>query len=115
MHNEFYTDVGNIFTSMLRNLPVESKEKIPNDLQNNSFERLDFDSNLESSTYLDEFVQFYFDNGRFPSNYQLIIIPKVTLPTALENTKPIKLRLFIKLVRVLNLMLLLLFKQCVHY
>ena len=93
MYNEFYTNVSNIFTSTLRNLPLESKEKIQNDLQNNSFERLDFDSNLESSSYLDEFVQFYFDNGRFPSNYRLIIIPKVTLPTALENTKPIKLRL----------------------
>ena len=99
LYNEFYTNAANIFTSMLRNLPVESKEKIQNDLQNNGFERLNFDSNLESSSYLDKFIQFYYENGRFPSNYRLIIIPRVTLPTELENTKPIKLRLLYQVCR----------------
>ena len=89
LYNKFYTNTASVFGPMIKNLPTEERNEIQNELVNNGIERIDFNTNLESSDFLDKYIQFYFDNGRFPGNTRMIILPKPTLPNEIENTNPI--------------------------
>ena len=92
LYNEFYKNIVSVFGPMFKNLPIEERNEIQNELMNNGLGSLDFNTNLESSDFIDKFMQFYFDNGHFPGNVRMIILPKTTLPNEIENTKPIKVR-----------------------
>ena len=92
LYNEFYKNIVSVFGPMFKNLPIEERNEIQNELMNNGLGSLDFNTNLESSDFIDKFMQFYFDNGHFPGNVRMIILPKTTLPNEIENTKPIKAR-----------------------
>ena len=89
LYNKFYTNTASVFGPMIKNLPTEERNEIQNELVNNGIERIDFNTNLGSSDFLDKYIQFYFDNGRFPGNTRMIILPKPTLPNEIENTNPI--------------------------
>ena len=89
--------ISSNFTPIIKNLPPEEKEEIQRELMNNNLGRLNFTSNLGDSTFLDKFVQFYFENGRFPGNVRLIILPRTILPDEIKNTKPIKLRILFEM------------------
>ena len=54
--------------------------------------KLNFDSRIEDSHFLNTLCEFYFKNGRFPGRSQLIIIPRPILPDIIQNTKPIRLK-----------------------
>ena len=54
--------------------------------------KLNFDSRVEDSHFLDTFCEFHFKNGRFLGRSQLIIIPRPILPDSIQNTKPIRLK-----------------------
>ena len=69
---------------------------------NNNLGRLDFTGNLEDSSFLDKFVEFYFETGRFPGNTRLIILPR-TLPEETKNRKPIKLRILFEIFQMTDL------------
>ena len=87
----FYDTISNIFTLTIKNLLPEEKVKIQKDLQNN-YMKLNFDSQIEDSHFLDTFCEFYFKNGCFPGHSQLIIIPRPILPGSIQNTRPIRLK-----------------------
>ena len=90
-YDKLYTLISSVFTPIIKkSLPPEEKEEDQRELMNNNLGRLNFTSNLEYSTFLDKFVQFYFENGRFPGNVRLIILPRTILPDKIKNTKPIK-------------------------
>ena len=96
-YKQFYATLSSVFTSIIKNLPPEEKDEIQRELMNNNLGRLDFTSNLEDSSFLDKFVQFYFETGRFPCNTRLIILPRTTLPEEIKNTKSIKLRILFEI------------------
>ena len=92
-YDKFYTSISSVLTPIIKNLPAEEKDEIQRELMNKGLGRLDFTSNLEDSSFLDKFVEFYYQNGRFPGNTRTIILPRPILPSEIENTKPIKLRI----------------------
>ena len=62
-YDQFYTSVSSVFTSIIKNLPPDEKDEIQRELMNNNLGRLDFTNNLEDSSFLDKFVQFYFETS----------------------------------------------------
>ena len=90
-YDKFYTSISSVFTPIIKNLPPEEKEEIQKELMNNGIQRLDFMSEIEDSSFLNIFVHFYFETGRFPDNARLMIPPRPILPQSLQNTVPIKL------------------------
>ena len=92
-----------LITSIIKNLPPDEKDEIQRELMNNNLGRLDFTNNLEDSSFLDKFVQFYFETGRFPGNTRLIILPRTTLPDEIKNAKPVKLRILFEMFQMTDL------------
>ena len=90
-YDKFYDGISSVFTPLIKSLPQEEKDEINRELENSGFGRLDFMNSIEDSSFLDKFVQFYFEFGRFPGNPRLIILPRAELPDEIKNTKPIKL------------------------
>ena len=80
LYNELYDMVGVNLHEYFKNLDIDKRQKIDQDLTNNNFFTWDPPESHIQNRILTTYRDFYYETGRFPGRNSLVPVPMANMP-----------------------------------